>query len=325
MMSKWLNRRIKEVNKREKLWRTCFPAVSSPSHYTCRKRFPGRWLLCPLPGNKVPAVEQAALRLRNVSRKNASVVNQVRYGEVQDVARTLGRTQEEQTVYPRCGCGKPTNRRCSNGSRSTSPVARLLAQHTPSIWSTCPSEEHTPPCPDVGGSPLDSLSPCWQRQFQPQSLAFRLFSGGDEDTSALTALTPKCVHFQILGLSSGKTIASWKPGYVVIFNLITGKVKFVSENYTANYTSLSSGCDCHVAANTNEVSHKTCHFRAFEWSQYYLYELSGSTVTEQPGQLCPYAVVAFQYREPKRMAVAAQKSVSLCMEREVNYSRLSAV
>ncbi|XP_073085281.1 protein TASOR-like isoform X1 [Manis javanica] len=119
----------------------------------------------------------------------------------------------------------------------------------------------------------------------------------------------RCVHFQILGLSSGKTIASWKPGYVVIFNLITGKVKFVSENYTANYTSPSSGCDCHVAANTNEVSHKTSHFRAFEWSQYYLYELSGSTVTEQPGQLCPYAVVAFQYREPKRMAVAAQKSV----------------
>lgn len=99
----------------------------------------------------------------------------------------------------------------------------------------------------------------------------------------------------------------------------------MSENYTANYTSPSSGCDCHVAANTNEVSHKTCHFRAFEWSQYYLYELSGSTVTEQPGQLCPCAVVAFQYREPKRMAVAAQKSVSLSMEREVNYSRLSAV
>ncbi|KAK2498555.1 hypothetical protein MC885_010000, partial [Smutsia gigantea] len=103
---------------------------------------------------------------------------------------------------------------------------------------------------------------------------------------------------------------SGKPGYVVIFNLITGKVKFVSENYTTNYTSPSPGYDCHAAANTNKVSHKTSHFRAFELSQYYLYELSGSTITERPRQLCPYAIVAFQYREPKRMAVTAQRILS---------------
>ncbi|XP_047723567.1 protein TASOR 2 isoform X2 [Prionailurus viverrinus] len=100
-----------------------------------------------------------------------------------------------------------------------------------------------------------------------------------------------------------------KSGYVVIFNLIKGKVKFVSENYTTNYTSPSSGYDCHVAANTNKVSHKTSHFRAFELSQYYLYELSGSTVIERPRQICPYVIVAFQYREPKKMAASAHESI----------------
>ncbi|XP_049738013.1 protein TASOR 2 isoform X2 [Elephas maximus indicus] len=93
-----------------------------------------------------------------------------------------------------------------------------------------------------------------------------------------------------------------KSGYVVIFNLIKGKVKFVPENYTTNYTRPSSGYDCHVATNTNKVSPRTSHFRAFELSQYYLYELSGTTVIERPRQICPYVIVAFQYREPKTMA-----------------------
>ncbi|XP_006891942.1 PREDICTED: protein FAM208B [Elephantulus edwardii] len=92
-----------------------------------------------------------------------------------------------------------------------------------------------------------------------------------------------------------------KSGYVVIFNLIKGKVKFVPENYTTNYTRPSFGYDCHVATNINNVSSKTSHFRAFELSQYYLYELSGNTVIERPRQICPYIIVAFQYKEPKNM------------------------
>ncbi|XP_057354138.1 protein TASOR 2 isoform X16 [Manis pentadactyla] len=131
-------------------------------------------------------------------------------------------------------------------------------------------------------------------------------------SSAVTTLGDPAKGVYISKYSDYLQARPWhpgKPGYVVIFNLITGKVKFVSENYTTNYTSPSPGYDCHVAANTNKVSHKTSHFRAFELSQYYLYELSGSTVTERPRQLCPYAIVAFQYREPKRMAVAAHKSI----------------
>ncbi|KAM6216218.1 protein TASOR 2 [Rhynchocyon petersi] len=99
-----------------------------------------------------------------------------------------------------------------------------------------------------------------------------------------------------------------KSGYVVIFNLIKGKVKFVPENYTTKYTRPSSGYDCHVATNITNISSKASHFRTFELSQYYLYELSGSTVIERPRQICPYVIVAFQYREPKSME--AHRSVS---------------
>nr|XP_051690700.1 protein TASOR 2 isoform X4 [Oryctolagus cuniculus] len=98
-------------------------------------------------------------------------------------------------------------------------------------------------------------------------------------------------------------------GFLLFETENQGKVKFVSENYTTNYTRPSSGYDCHVAADTNKVSHKTSHFRAFELSQYYLYELSGSTVTKRPRQLCPYVIVAFKYREPKMMAASVHKSI----------------
>nr|XP_012298797.2 protein FAM208B isoform X3 [Aotus nancymaae] len=93
-----------------------------------------------------------------------------------------------------------------------------------------------------------------------------------------------------------------------------GKVKFVSENYTTNYTKPSSGYDCHVAENTNKVSNKTSHFRAFELSQCYFYELSGNTVTERPRQICPYIIVAFRYMEAKTMAPPAHKSILECSE-----------
>ncbi|XP_058388344.1 protein TASOR 2 isoform X1 [Diceros bicornis minor] len=131
-------------------------------------------------------------------------------------------------------------------------------------------------------------------------------------SSALTTLGDPAKGVYISKYSDYLHARPWyhgKSGYVVIFNLIKGKVKFVSENYTANYTSPSSGYDCHVAANTNKVSHKTSHFRAFELSQYYLYELSGSTVNERPRQIYPYVIVAFQYREPKKMAAPAHKSI----------------
>ncbi|KAM8982113.1 protein TASOR 2 isoform X1 [Sarcophilus harrisii] len=100
-----------------------------------------------------------------------------------------------------------------------------------------------------------------------------------------------------------------KSGYIVIFNLIKGKVKAVSENYTTNYTSPSFGYDCHVAANIKKISCKTSHFRVFELSQYYFYEFLGNSVVKRPRQILPYVIVAFQYSEPNTMSTVARKNM----------------
>ncbi|XP_059953550.1 protein TASOR 2 isoform X4 [Mesoplodon densirostris] len=54
----------------------------------------------------------------------------------------------------------------------------------------------------------------------------------------------------------------------------------------------------------------------FNLIKYYLYELSGSTVIERPRQICPYVIVAFQYREPKKMAAPAHNRKSIFELRE---------
>ncbi|XP_068807577.1 protein TASOR 2 [Struthio camelus] len=98
-----------------------------------------------------------------------------------------------------------------------------------------------------------------------------------------------------------------KSGYIVIFKLIKGKVKAVCENYTTSYTCPSPGYDCHVSRNN--VSSKTSHFQAFELSQYYVYEVSDGSIAERPRQICPYIVIACQYREPKGMPVLTRESL----------------
>ncbi|XP_063466086.1 protein TASOR 2 isoform X9 [Symphalangus syndactylus] len=52
----------------------------------------------------------------------------------------------------------------------------------------------------------------------------------------------------------------------------------------------------------------------FNIIKYYFYELSGNTIIERPRQICPYVIVAFQYREPKTMAPPAHKSILECSE-----------
>ncbi|XP_074832249.1 protein TASOR 2 isoform X2 [Carettochelys insculpta] len=106
---------------------------------------------------------------------------------------------------------------------------------------------------------------------------------------------------------------SGKSGCIVIFKLIKGKVKLVPENYTANYTCPTPGYDCHVSANINNVSLETSHFRAFELTQYYVYEFSGDSMVERPRQICPYVIITFQYAESKRMPTLHYKSI---IERE---------
>ncbi|XP_074937868.1 protein TASOR 2 isoform X2 [Phalacrocorax aristotelis] len=100
-----------------------------------------------------------------------------------------------------------------------------------------------------------------------------------------------------------------KSGYIVICKLIKGKVKVVSENYTTSYTCPSPGYDCHVAVSRNSITSKTSHCQAFEQSQYYMYEVSDGSTAERPRQICPYIVIACQYREPKEMSVLAIESL----------------
>ncbi|XP_039375713.1 protein TASOR 2 isoform X4 [Mauremys reevesii] len=100
-----------------------------------------------------------------------------------------------------------------------------------------------------------------------------------------------------------------KSGCIVIFKLIKGKVKFVPENYTANYTNPTPGYDCHISVNINNISLETSHFRAFELSQYYVYEFSSDSVVERPRQICPYVIIAFQYMEPKIMSTLNHKRI----------------
>ncbi|XP_072510323.1 protein TASOR 2 isoform X3 [Notamacropus eugenii] len=131
-------------------------------------------------------------------------------------------------------------------------------------------------------------------------------------SSALTTLGDPAKGVYISKYSDCLHLRPWyhgKSGYIVIFNLIKGKVKAVLENYTTIYTSPSFGYDCHVAANVNKVSLKTSHFRGFELSQYYLYEFLGNSVVERPRQILPHTIVAFQYSEPKRMSTLAHKNM----------------
>jgi len=43
--------------------------------------------------------------------------------------------------------------------------------------------------------------------------------------------------------------------------------------------------------------------------QYYVYEVSDGSTAERPRQICPYMVIACQYREPKEMPVLAIESL----------------
>ncbi|KAM6292587.1 protein TASOR 2 [Porphyrio hochstetteri] len=100
-----------------------------------------------------------------------------------------------------------------------------------------------------------------------------------------------------------------KSGYIVICKLIKGKVKVVSENHSTSYTCPSPGYDCHVTVSRTNLPSKTSHFKAFEQSQYYVYEVSNGSTAERPRQICPYIVIACQYLEPKEMPVLAMENL----------------
>ncbi|KAM8820169.1 protein TASOR 2 [Eudromia elegans] len=156
-----------------------------------------------------------------------------------------------------------------------------------------------------------------------ETFAFLLFDNEDEakevcqtglriNTSSISTLGDPAKGVYISKYADCLHPRPWhhgKSGYIVIFKLIKGKVKAVCENHTSSYTCPSPGYDCHIAVSRNTGTSRGSPFQAFEQSQYYVYEVSGGSVAERPRQICPYMVIACQYKEPKGMPLLARESL----------------
>ncbi|XP_069499766.1 protein TASOR isoform X2 [Ambystoma mexicanum] len=117
-------------------------------------------------------------------------------------------------------------------------------------------------------------------------------------------------------------------GDVVIFKIIKGKIKSIFDQPGKNLDSASKrGLDptpkheCHVSKNANRVN-SLLAYRAYELTQYYLYEYGFDEIRRRPRHVCPYAVVSFGYKDemsqvPK--AVTSSRSSSLNAERNMEH------
>ncbi|XP_061474247.1 protein TASOR isoform X3 [Rhineura floridana] len=95
-------------------------------------------------------------------------------------------------------------------------------------------------------------------------------------------------------------------GDIIIFKVIKGKMKTVSDNLVAKPMDLTvrSGLDptpkheCHVLKNANKIT-SILTYRAYERAQYYFYEYGFDEIRQRPRHVCPYAVVSFSYKDEK--------------------------
>uniref|UniRef100_A0A4W3HGN8 Uncharacterized protein n=1 Tax=Callorhinchus milii TaxID=7868 RepID=A0A4W3HGN8_CALMI len=91
-----------------------------------------------------------------------------------------------------------------------------------------------------------------------------------------------------------------KQADIIIFKIIKVGVfiKAVFDNPTKNFTPPTPKHDCHVSKNLNRVT-SLFTYRAFDITQFYLYEIGSEGVRQIPRHVCPYAVVSFVYKEDK--------------------------
>ncbi|XP_078270737.1 protein TASOR isoform X2 [Rhinoraja longicauda] len=106
-----------------------------------------------------------------------------------------------------------------------------------------------------------------------------------------------------------------KKAEIIIFKIVKGRVKAVFDNTTKNLTPPTPKHDCHVFRNLNRVI-SLFTYRAFDLTQFYLYEFGNEGIRQCPRHVCPYAVVSFIYQENKLPKIA--KPVTLGLEE--NYS-----
>ncbi|XP_078065734.1 protein TASOR-like isoform X2 [Mustelus asterias] len=93
-------------------------------------------------------------------------------------------------------------------------------------------------------------------------------------------------------------LASGRKAEMIIFKIIKGRVKAVFDNTTKNFTPPTPKHDCHVFRNLNRVI-SLFTYRAFDLTQFYLYEFGNEGIRQYPRHVCPYAVVSFVYKENK--------------------------
>ncbi|XP_067907804.1 protein TASOR-like isoform X2 [Heterodontus francisci] len=91
---------------------------------------------------------------------------------------------------------------------------------------------------------------------------------------------------------------SGRKAEMIIFKIIKGRVKAVFDNTTKNLTPPTPKHDCHVFRNLNRVI-SLFTYRAFDLTQFYLYEFGNEGIRQYPRHVCPYAVVSFVYKENK--------------------------
>ncbi|XP_048403418.2 protein TASOR isoform X2 [Stegostoma tigrinum] len=89
---------------------------------------------------------------------------------------------------------------------------------------------------------------------------------------------------------------SGRKAEMMIFKIIKGRVKAVFDNSTKNFTPPTPKHDCHVFRNLNRVT-SLFTYRAFDLTQFYLYEFGNEGIRQYPRHVCPYAVVSFVYKE----------------------------
>ncbi|XP_026162783.1 uncharacterized protein tasora isoform X2 [Mastacembelus armatus] len=83
-------------------------------------------------------------------------------------------------------------------------------------------------------------------------------------------------------------------GEIVIFKVMKGKVKSIYENMKS-FLDPTPRFDSHISKNASKVTSLTS-YRAFELTQQYFYEYSFDELRQRPRQVCPYAVVSFQFK-----------------------------
>ncbi|XP_043934633.1 protein TASOR isoform X2 [Protopterus annectens] len=91
-------------------------------------------------------------------------------------------------------------------------------------------------------------------------------------------------------------------GDIIIFKILKGRVKSIYDNQTKSMLDPTPKHECHIAKNAVRVN-SVLAYRAFELTQYYLYEYSFDEIKRRPTHVCPFAVVSFAYKDKETLQV----------------------